>query len=178
MQRQQATTNPEPMLRTESCLQAPVLQGQNPEISIAISNQRPANITACFCCPNLSAAFQPFDPTQRLPHGRSLGWEAQPGSGGPALLQCPGLCECPGSASHPPFPVLHPRTCAVNCAFCCSAATRRCNSASSASPSSAMVSVNLFTGVRTRGGRAPPPAFRFTLEVASPFFYSGAGLTT
>lgn len=72
MQRQQATTNPEPMLRTESCLQAPVLQGQNPEIPNAISNQRPANMTACFCCPNLSAAFQPFDPTQRLPHRRSV----------------------------------------------------------------------------------------------------------
>ena len=38
-----------------------------------------------------------------------------------------------------------PRTCAVNCAFCCSAATRRCNSASSASPSSAIFGVWLPT---------------------------------
>lgn len=49
-------------------------------------------------------------------------------------------------------------TCAVNCAFCCSAATRRCNSASSASPSSAIVGVRRPAGVRTRSSSATPPS--------------------
>lgn len=58
-----------------------------------------------------------------------------------------------------------PQTCAVNCAFCCSAATRRCNSASSASPSSAIFRVSLATFrricVRLCSGRVPTPDFRF-----------------
>lgn len=166
--RQGATTNPELRVRT-----GVLSTGTNAPRSEPRDSECNAPVAQTF--PLLSNPFFPRSAClSGTEHCGSLGREAQ--RGGPAVPQCPELRECPGSARHPPSPLPHPRTCAVNCAFCCSAATRRCNSASSASPSSAIVSARGFAEARTRGGSAPPPAFRFTLEIASAFFYEGRDL--
>lgn len=158
-----------------------MLQGRNPEIPSAIPDQRPAN-NRMLLWPKPFRCFRTFSSHAALA-SRALstvdhwGGRRSPDRVGP-------LCRSVQSSVSArdlrltllPLFLPHPRTCAVNCAFCCSAATRRCNSASSASPSSAIVGVRRFAGVRTRGGSAPPPAFRFTLQVASPFFYAGRDL--
>lgn len=92
-----------------SRLPAIELQGQNPEISNAIPEQWPANVTTCSTVTQtFPLLYTAFPPRQRLgtEHCRSVGPEAQADRAlsGPAEPQSPELRGCSGTFASLSFP--------------------------------------------------------------------------